>query len=204
MGLITKNPSMMFIHIPKTGGESIRRWMFDNMFEELVIFSDKAKTHWENGMAKHSTQDTLENFLRLKKYDAPIDYKFCVVRNPWERLVSTYEYLKKNVYNSRTGVFFNAPFDEFIRRKHPFASEPWSIATQQQFRYFKDDCIVLRMENLNEDFKIIQEITGIDKPLPHANKSVDFDYRTYYTDETAAIVADHCRVDIAKFGYTFD
>lgn len=204
MGLITKNPSMMFIHIPKTGGESIREWIYSHMEAEIVVFNRDVTIYGENGMAKHSTQDTLENYLHMKKYNNPIDYKFCVVRNPWARMVSAYEYLRKNVYNKHTGELFSAPFDEFIRREHPFAEGPWGYVTKQQIRYFKDDCIVLKMENLNEDFKIIQQITGIDAPLPHKNKSKDFDYRTYYNDETAAIVEHHCRLDIKTFGYTFD
>jgi hypothetical protein len=42
-------------------------------------------------------------------------------------------------------------------------------------------------------------------PLPVSNVSSDRrDYRTFYNDETAEIVAKVYADDIAAFGYTFD
>jgi hypothetical protein len=42
-------------------------------------------------------------------------------------------------------------------------------------------------------------------PLPRANESARArDWRGYYSDADAALIAEDCAEDIARFGYAFD
>jgi hypothetical protein len=61
-----------------------------------------------------------------------------------------------------------------------------------------------RYETLRADFARICRHVGIEPLLPHLNRSHHRDYRTYYTERTRALVAEHFRKDIELFGYTFD
>ena len=48
---------------------------------------------------------------------------------------------------------------------------------------------------------------GIPCPeLPHRRQATDRrkDYRSYYTEDAAALVASHFAADVERFGYTFD
>ena len=63
----------IFIHIPKTGGKSVHRFF---------------GTNWQDhkDISRYAEELTPETFTSY--------YKFAVVRNPWNRLVSGYNYQK--------------------------------------------------------------------------------------------------------------
>ncbi|WP_417698442.1 sulfotransferase family 2 domain-containing protein, partial [Psychromonas sp.] len=71
----TRKYKCIFIHIPKTAGTSILM---------TLIGKDSLKDHSNYYDFKRI------NSVKFKKY-----YKFCFVRNPYDRAVSLYEYLKK-------------------------------------------------------------------------------------------------------------
>ena len=60
-----------------------------------------------------------------------------------------------------------------------------------------------RFENLTADFRSVCQTIGVSATLPAFKRTV-LDYRGYYTDRTAELVADRFARDIAKFGYVFD
>ena len=64
-----------------------------------------------------------------------------------------------------------------------------------------------RYERLQQDFETACGRIGIPAPaLPHARAATDRskDYRSYYTEETAELVAQHFARDIEMLGYRFD
>ena len=60
-----------------------------------------------------------------------------------------------------------------------------------------------RFESLEADFNKVCDMIGVNRELPHVNRSVRTDYREYYTDETRAIVGSIAQADIEMFGYEF-
>jgi hypothetical protein len=62
---------------------------------------------------------------------------------------------------------------------------------------------LLRFENLEKDFKIIQDICQCYQPLGMINKTNHAHYRTYYNEETRQVVAEIFKEDIEAFGYEF-
>jgi hypothetical protein len=62
-----------------------------------------------------------------------------------------------------------------------------------------------RTENLQEDFDAVCERIGVRKrALPRKRRATDRDdYRRYYDDATAELVARHFKPDIEAFGYSF-
>ena len=64
-----------------------------------------------------------------------------------------------------------------------------------------------RYERLNDDFAEACRRIGIRAPeLPHRRQATDRrqDYRSYYTDDAAELVAARFAPDIDRFGYGFD
>jgi sulfotransferase famil protein len=72
--VISHQYGCIFIHIPKTGGKSVQRFF---------------RTNWQNHKDISRYAQELDPRI-FKSY-----YKFTVVRNPWDRIVSDYNYQKK-------------------------------------------------------------------------------------------------------------
>jgi hypothetical protein len=63
-----------------------------------------------------------------------------------------------------------------------------------------------RYENLPTDYEEVCRRIGINAPsLPHKRQAKDrTDYRTYYDEDTARLIADYFKPDIDVLGYSFD
>lgn len=139
-------------------------------------------------------------------------YTFAFVRNPFAKIVSSYNYFTMKNYHSMRDKPLS--FESWVSKtygpeKDPFyyASEKWF---QPQMGWLKDDRNEIsldkigRFENLETDFREISRHLGIDVPVPHLNKSKKVDYRTFYNDNTYEIVRSWHQEDLDYFGYTFE
>jgi len=134
-------------------------------------------------------------------------FKFGFVRNPWDWQVSLYYFiLKRKRHHLHRLVSRFKTFDDYIKWH---VTEDKSKRSQKDFFSDHDGSIIVdfigKFENLDQDFKYIQEQIGIKKvPLPHINRTRHSDYQNHYSDFSAALIAEHYREDIEYFGYQFD
>jgi hypothetical protein len=184
----------IFIHIPKTAGNSVQ-----------AINS----AYYGHGIRN-------PNFIYYKDSNERklSKFSYTFVRNPWDRLVSAFFYLKsggnsigdKNEckkylgkYSDLTDMLLN--WDNIILNL---------CHMKEQYKWICDDegniivDFIGRYENLQEDLNIICDKIGIPQlELPHKNKSKHNHYTEYYDDETRKIVAEKYAKDIEYFGYEF-
>lgn len=137
-------------------------------------------------------------------------FKFAFVRNPWDRAVSVYAYMKAQM--ERPGAKERQPDNYAMMERSPdFASYlNWShLSGNDMTSLLADDAGALlvdfvgRYERLDEDIAKVCERVGISLDLPRLNASERGNYRDYYTPTTQAIVAKSCARDIDLFGYVF-
>ena len=109
MVLISDKKKYLFIHIPKTGGMTIKKTIInqDKDTKELENFSLKynINNYFYISREYHYTYNELKNNLKnnFNNY-----YKFTFVRNPYDRLYSTIQYIKKkNLFNNLLFNFQN-------------------------------------------------------------------------------------------------
>jgi hypothetical protein len=140
-------------------------------------------------------------------------FKFAFVRNPWDLQVSSFHHIRRERPQYLGG---HDTFEGFLR---------WKLDPERPYQYHVDTSIELqsdylidlhgdvvvdfigRYERLGEDFAEACRRIGIPAPaLPHQRQATDRkkDYRSYYTDETAELVARHLRRDVEILGYGFD
>ncbi|KKK74934.1 hypothetical protein LCGC14_2878790 [marine sediment metagenome] len=167
---IDEKNKFIFIHVYKTGGESI-----------TVFLGGQNYDH-----PKHIAYNELPNW----RHDY---FSFGFVRNPWDRVVSSYTYL---TYRNK----FKGSFEEYIT---DFLTTPKNIQTQNDKL---DGCSYIgRFEHLQEDFDEVCNIIGIpQRTLPHKNLSNLKPYSQFYTREIRNIITERTSKDIDYFGFTFD
>jgi hypothetical protein len=195
---------VIYISISKTGISSIRSMFLEKIGEEY----DK-----ENyGTIHHKTKEVF-NYIPQKEIDKNHDcFKFSMVRNPFDRLVSCYtnKILKEDYPPIQKGygnLFYQGmPFDEFVHSvcKVPDIFSDRHFRSQYSYIYYKGKSLVDyigRFENLEEDLAFIIDKYDLGK-IPHINKSSKrSDYRDYYTPELVELAYQRYRDDIEKFDY---
>jgi hypothetical protein len=130
-------------------------------------------------------------------------FKFAIVRNPWERLVSEYKFIARP----------DVPFSDFLLRRFPVAGRSdrrRHVEPQWKFVYDARRNVVVdrivRFERLADEMaEVFQRIFGEPVALPRINWSRDQrDYTSFYDAETRAFVEKFYRDDIELFRYSFD
>ncbi|MFV0513461.1 MAG: sulfotransferase family 2 domain-containing protein [Jhaorihella sp.] len=82
------NKILFFIHIPKTGGSSIERFLADH--GALALFNT-ADVDWMKCSSQHIHHEIHQQIVRPNFFDA----SFAIVRDPVQRLVSEYSFRRK-------------------------------------------------------------------------------------------------------------
>jgi len=186
----------IFIHIPKTAGVSVSHALFGG------------------GGNTHAPLAAVQEVFRDGEFDTY--FKFTFVRNPWDRLVSAYEYLRVGVspeeydWAMSQKVSGFASFRTFVRwLGDTRASEGMHFLPQHQHVRTANSengmDFVGRYETLERDVAHVARRLGVKARLPHLNRSPGRrPYQEYFDAETRDIVGEVYRPDVELFGYDFD
>lgn len=131
-------------------------------------------------------------------------FKFCFIRNPWDRMVSCYsnKVLRKILYPECWDKDFDF-FVQYLTKQHLQTSEG-HIRLQTSSFPVNDIDFIGRLENFNNDFDyIINEKLKLDKEPVVMNPSVHKHYTEYYDDKTRKIIAELYKSDIEIGNYKF-
>jgi hypothetical protein len=208
----------VFVHIPKTAGTSIEQVLYPPLSRKRVVISGMSDTNlfagWNEEHKIWMQHATMQQINDLYEKDVSEYFKFSFVRNPYERAISDWKFLRRKShkkwrsktflkYLNREGYFkriLSNRKDKSTRIDH----------TYPQYDFIYDDngkCLVDfigKTENLQEDFNIICDKLGIPRQkLPHEKKGKHKHYTEYYDDESREIVAEKYAKDIEYFGYEF-
>lgn len=189
----------VFFHNPKTGGRSVAKvlGLEDDKHLKLIHFEPEEAR-------KFIFQESWGDY-----------FKFSFVRNPWDRLVSLYEFQRSVDY----GLFQNQNFSHNLARSYEFDDwvqynyfhhkrqirrSNWFGIPQSTWTVSVDE--VYKFENFSDALAAICKRLGVTPSFPHENRSrrINEDYRHYYKrDETIESVADIDRETIQRFAYCF-
>lgn len=192
-----------YVDVPKTASTSILKILLE---AEGADVSSLPLTLHEYTIKMYSQDD----FSKVPDY-----FSFAFVRNPFERVVSTYKNMYKkdpNRWSTFTNYLFgwfkeDKGFAYFVQKGPTQISDSWAdehcvsqhvIVCDQEGNPYVD--FIGRFERLAEDWKVVQKRTGL-PDLPHLNRTVKDDWRDYYTVELVEMVYRRYQKDIEVFGY---
>ena len=197
--MISHQHKFIFVHIPKCGGTSIEN--FFGIDSGKFCKQTLCGFYKNYGWLQHCTLAEMETDFNI---DINKFYCFTFVRNPWDRMVSSYFYDLNRIKDKKL-TFFNyvknrPEINKYHKQCHERAQYNYIInqSNQPSMNY------IGKLENLQQDFNIVCDKIGIpQQQLPHANKTDHKHYTEYYDDETREIVAEKYAKDIEYFGYKF-
>lgn len=190
--------NILIIHIPKTGGTSIEEWLRQSCPLSL-----------HNSRIAHGLPCVPQHFhaeLLLYLFDKSfIDHSFAVVRNPYWRLLSEYNYRMSYPRRRRDMILPRPSFRRWVTATlRRFAKDQYVYGNhiRPQCEFVFPDTEVFPLENGLAPLKSrIEEVLGtsIQSEIPVRKKSdtlVD-----EIDEETAATIYRFYAEDFAVFGY---
>ena len=204
--MISLRQRFLFIHVPKTAGNSIQNILKDHSEDKIVsitpyqdgverfeIRSEDYKIH------KHSTLWEYEEQLGKSLIDRL--FKFSCVRNPWDRMISYYFSPHRGSVVWDRFKFINMientkAIREFVR---------CDGNNKDEKSVFENIDFFIRYESINQDFDYVCKQIGIPSvQLPHRNVSNHLHFSVYYDEELIEIVRDLFNDEISYFNYKLD
>lgn len=213
----------LFIHIPKAAGSSIREFALPYM--AFLSFLHNKEYRWSNialataqimnGNPRYNEKSLHHSHKEISYYEQKLNKKildqcfiFAFVRNPFDRLVSAHNFLRKggnqHPEEVELGKSLDPDFKIFVKTQLNEALFQNHLKPMHTFLDGNYDYIG-KFENIKEDFDKICSLVGAPKrKLAYVNKSKHKHYTEYYDDETIEIVGDIYSRDLQMYDYKFD
>lgn len=187
-----------FVHVPKTGGQTVE-----------AVLGCSYTTDDLYGLDGDIELSHLTAAQMLSRVPRP-GFLFGFVRNPWDRLVSSYAYC------GGVAAYLPGPcptFDEYVRAvcevdtgklTHTAAAH---VVPQAEYLLRDDDTplvdFVGRFESFEVDLHRVASVLGVAVEIvPRVNASSHDHYASYYTPETSAMAGTRYARDAKVFGYS--
>jgi Sulfotransferase family len=206
--MINAERGVIFCHVPKNAGQSIvsaltRAGGYRRAPYQMV--EKDPEMRWRNGECRR-----LREQIPPEQWNG--SFKFAFVRNPWDRLVSSWKFTReRGMHDLAFEQFVTAlpsldgqqPLDALERA----VSIHWHTMPQTDHLVIEGVLavdLIGRLESLDRHWQEICGRIGCPAiPLARRNTTVRGDYRSYYSDRTARMAFERFWKDIEMFGYAF-
>ena len=215
--IISRGRRFIFVHIPKTGGTALSLALEARAQKHDILIGDTPKARARKGrlagvksagrLWKHSTLADIAGLV------SPVElaefFTLTLVRNPWDRMVSYYHWLRVQGFaHPAVGLAKAKDFSGFLNHPQTQTSlQLWPYSAYMRDSAGAERCsLYARLEHLETDLAPFEAHLGFRlSPLSQANPSDRAqDWRGYYSDADAGLIGDICAADCARFGYGFD
>ena len=201
--MISFQKRFLFVHIPKTAGNSIQSILRRYSEDEIVALRPE-----QDGIERFGIRNPnykIKKHSTLAEYRTALDearfrdlYKFTCVRNPWDRMVSYYFRPAQKVE-----AWDRREFRKLILRA--LSVTDYLRLDKGESDPFGNVDYIIRFENLADDFRAV--CARLDIPatqLPQYNRSNREHYSKYYDAELRELIRKRFAPEIERFGYAFE
>lgn len=215
--MISYKHQLIFVHIPKTGGSSIEDiiWSSKKDRVEQNLWMGAIRPYYnkyQTGGLQHLFASQIFQEVGPRIFD--VFFKFSIVRNPWDKVVSQYLYMSKRK-DLRDFIGMNE--GDSLKTYLLLIQKKTHVQWEHQYKFIFDKNgnplvdYIGRFENFNDEVKTIlakvnldKRVWGLVKPrIPHANKSEREEYHHYFDPESCEMVQEMYKQDIELLGYQF-
>ncbi len=217
--MISRQKNFLFIHVPKTGGNSLQNILRNYSEDKIMIFGEHQDgierfevRNDKYDVTKHSTLQHYKDILEPNLYQKL--FKFATLRNPYDRMISWYFSPHRGVKEWVREDFIKLVAEVPTVREYTGLSA--SLSQQKAFKFLglsftfnqpkldQDIDFLIRFESLLQDFKKVCEMIDIPyEPLPIRNQSERKPYRSYFDQELKEIVEEKFAEEIEFGEYEF-
>lgn len=204
--IVSQKKNFVFIHIPKTGGTSVKAVL--QKYGTVSVYKEYKyrKPQTNKNLSKHAKACVIKDNIDSALWDSC--FRFGVVRNPWDWFVSVYFYILRDPADKRHKISNELSFKEFSRWFLLDHKDYYPIKSGQESFLFSPQGNKLvnyigRFERLDKCFAHVRNKIGVAHKLPHRNKTAHRPYRSYYDKETKYLVGDFFSMDVKRFNYDF-
>ena len=211
MPAISLKNRFIFIHIPKTAGTSL-----------ALLWKQKgyiAAQEWKNWYLKndHISAARLKSRIDdedvLSGYRWQDFYKFSIVRNPFDLLISYWQYKRRSPSQIHHSESMAMDFNDFVFYLLENCDDPTANPIRNgQFSWLEDlnqNLLVdkvIRLDDLTHDYKNICKKIGIEFQLPavlNATAGPFYNHHEYYNSESRVLVERIFETDLNKYEFEF-
>lgn len=216
--MISDQDHIIFVHIPKCAGSSIKRLL--RGVNNLSFKHDG----W------HHSVGFLIEALKKENKDPSQYFKFCISRNPYDRLVSAFSYtfdkvINKNDYHWRQYKKAYPVIEKHITPESKIESFQKFIQSDDFARMFKGDLLPVhfrpqfsfisvnnelqmdhigRLEDMDSTLTLLEEKININRAKIHANATVHDSYKRFYNDHCIEKAIEFYKEDFINLEYSLD
>jgi hypothetical protein len=199
----SSSKNFLFIHIPKTGGNAVQKILMpycdDKVYRRGYKKGKLNDFEIENELGlgrKHEWLGSYDNNPQALIGDLSEYFKFTIVRNPWERMVSWYCWQYPSISQRLDKDHFR---ENILEAKHPSMRQYISLGTEVAMDY------IIRYEHLESGTSSVCKKLNIPfNGLEVTNASQHPHYSRFYTPADAEFLGRKYRDDIEEWGYAFE
>lgn len=179
--MINHRYKCVFVHVPRTSGTSVE-CMFGVDMDMIG--------------GKHSKASDIFDIIGKTRWE---DYfKFTIVRNPWDRVISHFHQPYYHTINNLSGKNLKYFLNHYKPAPHESGVECSDYIDRDDLDF------IGKFENRQQDIKHICDVVGLTNLSNiHKRRTKHKHYTEYYDDETREMVKNRYAKDIKYFDYEF-
>ncbi|MDP2537248.1 sulfotransferase family 2 domain-containing protein [Alteromonas stellipolaris] len=198
---LNEKKSVLFLHIPKTGGTTVESWLTStNCFKSQLFYEKKLEDIMVT--PQHFGYETASKLIG--DFDDSELYKFAIVRNPFDRLVSEFFYRLKlhHLYFGKSPERFFSCWVIHVLNQAKKKPSILDNHLRPQTYFTSSDVDIFKFEN---GFKtILTEVAKticVDPPKVIDSHKVGVKKEVYWSSTAVDLVKNYYASDFENFNY---